>query len=136
MTELKPILKNKLSNSKPLTNEDIQASCKKYKSFHGVYMRDTLPRKKIGVGIINLDSSSGKGTHWTLFMVKDHTCYYFDSYGFHAPKELEKYFNDDYIYSTFILQDDGYYCGHLCILVLDNLNKGMSFQDAIQKLVL
>ena len=46
MGDLKLTLKNRLSNSKPLTSEDILASCKAYDIFHGVYMRDTLPEKK------------------------------------------------------------------------------------------
>jgi hypothetical protein len=133
MTDLKPTLKKKLSTSKPLTDKDISIMCKDYKNFHGVYMRDTLPKKKHGVGIINLDSERGNGTHWALFLVNTF-CYYFDSYGFHAPRELEKYFNDAYIYSSFSLQDGGNYCGHLCIKVLDNLDR-MSFQDAVLELV-
>lgn len=134
MTDLKPILKKELSTSKPLTDKDISIRCKNYKNFHGVYMRDTLPKKTHGVGIINLDSEHGRGTHWALFLVAGN-CYYFDSYGYSAPKELEKYFNDDYIYSTFSLQDGGNYCGHLCIKVLHNLEKNMSFQDAVLELV-
>jgi hypothetical protein len=134
MSDLKPMLKRRLRNSKPLSSEDILNSCKSYELFNGVYMRDTLPEKKHGAGIINLDSVKGNGTHWALFLV-DEECYYFDSFGFSAPKELEKYFNDDYIYSSFKLQDGGNYCGHLCILILDNLSKNMRFQDAVLELV-
>ena len=40
--------------------------------FRGVYLRDNLPTKtKLNeCGILNLDSSSGDGTHWVMWFKK------------------------------------------------------------------
>ena len=40
--------------------------------FRGVFLRDTLPTKtKLNeCGILNLDSSSGDGTHWVMWFKK------------------------------------------------------------------
>ena len=53
--------------SKPLSNLEIIDAAKKLSlyGFRGVFLRDTLPTKtKLNeCGILNLDSSSGDGTH-------------------------------------------------------------------------
>jgi hypothetical protein len=142
--ELKKCLYSRLKNVKALTDYQINQICNKYKIFKGVFMRDQLPKTRIKgehVGIINLDNSLGNGTHWCLFYInKQNKCYYFDSYAFGAPSELEQYFchvgnETDYTYSNFILQNDGKYCRHLCILLLDFLDKGKSFEDSVLALV-
>ena len=40
--------------------------------FRRVFLRDTLPKKaKLNeCGILNLDSSSGDGTHWVVWLTK------------------------------------------------------------------
>ena len=70
---------NKISNilvdsvvlpNKPLSNLEIIDAAKKLSlcGFRGVFLRDTLPKKpKLNeCGILNLDSSSGDGTHWVM----------------------------------------------------------------------
>lgn len=64
-------------------------------NFRGVMMREDLP-EKIGEnesGIINLDDSDGKGTHWVCYYNSQDSPYveYFDSYGLPPPKEVETY---------------------------------------------
>ena len=53
--------------NKPLSNLEIIGAAKKLSlyGFRGVFFRDTLPTKtKVNeCGILNLDSSSGDGTH-------------------------------------------------------------------------
>ena len=58
--------------------------------FRGVFLRDTLPRKaKVNeCDILNLDSSSGDGTHWVMWLKKGKDKFYFDSYGVHPPSLL------------------------------------------------
>ena len=77
-----------LSN-KPLSNLEIIDAAKKLSldEFRGVYLRDTLPTKtKLNeCGIINLDSSSGDGTHWVMWFKKGKDKFYFDSYEVHPP---------------------------------------------------
>lgn len=61
----------------------------KIPQFQGVFMRDQLPHKmKDGGYIINLDKSSGDGTHWTGLVKRKGVYYYFDSYGFPPPQEV------------------------------------------------
>ena len=56
-------------------------------------MRDTLRTKtKLNeCGILNLDSSSGDGTHWVMWLKKDKDKFYFDNYGVQPPIELFAY---------------------------------------------
>ena len=51
-------------------------------------MKDQLPRKpnNIETGIINLDNSSGPGTHWVAYAIDPRGIVYFDSYGLAPPK--------------------------------------------------
>ena len=136
-TDLRVEIYNKLKNVAPLSNHDILNKCKYSKLFHGVYMRDTLPKERMnGVGIMNLDSVKNDGTHWTLFYIdNEDNCYYFDSYGLPASLELEQYFRKEYIFSSFKFQNNGSYCGHLCLKVLFYLDRYYSFLDAILNLL-
>ena len=94
-------------------------------------MRDALPdkTKDLESGIMNLDVSSGSGTHWTCWFKhsKGHIaqgssksmCYYFDSFGLPPPVEFNTYMNCDIYHSTYQIQKLGdVICGHLCIIVL------------------
>lgn len=80
---------------KPLTNHDLEELVKELqiKKFRGIYMRDTLPDKikDRETGIVNLDSTSGSGTHWVCYSKKSDTLYYFDSFGLDPPQEIINY---------------------------------------------
>ena len=60
--------------NKPLLNLEIIDAAKKLSlyGFRGVFFRDILPKKpKLNeCGILNLDSSSGDGTHWFMWLKK------------------------------------------------------------------
>ena len=60
--------------NKPLSNVELLDAAKKIEipGFHGVFVRDNLPRKpgKNECGILNLDDSSGTGTHWVAWHKK------------------------------------------------------------------
>ena len=60
--------------NKPLSNLEIIDAAKRLSlyGFRGVFLRYTLPKKaKLNVcGILNLDSSSGDGTHWVMWYKK------------------------------------------------------------------
>jgi hypothetical protein len=97
-------------------------------------MRDTLPKKSsiVECGILNLDSVDGDGTHWTCWWKNKNKKYYFDSYGFDPPKELRRYLKNKILCSTFQVQKLGTsICGHLCVYVLLQLDKGKNFEDII-----
>ena len=57
--------------NKPLSNFDIKQWVKQLgiKHFRGIYSRDTLPNQILNneVGIINLDTRLGPGTHWVAY---------------------------------------------------------------------
>ena len=83
-----------LSN-KPLSNLKIIDAAIKLSlcGFRGVFLRGTLPKetKLNECGILNLDSSSGDGTHWVMWFKKGKDKFYFDSYGVQPPSELIAY---------------------------------------------
>ena len=81
--------------NKPLINIDLLNWVKKLgiKHFRGIYSRDALPPKmlKNEVGIINLDSQIGPGTHWVAYRNGDKHAEYFDSFGLIMPNEVMNY---------------------------------------------
>ena len=82
-------------NLPALTNHEIINLVKilNIQHFRGVFMRNTLPNvpNVQEVGIVNLDSSNGVGTHWVCYSKKNEECYYFDSFGLDPPKEIINY---------------------------------------------
>ncbi len=122
-----------------LTDFDlIDASKKlKIKNFRGVFVRDELPKqcRKTECGILNLDNSSGNGTHWTAWWKKGDEKLYFDSYGLRPPNELMKYLNNPVYYNSERIQPDGeVFCGHLCLFMLKKMSDGGNFQEIINSL--
>lgn len=109
--------------------------------FRGVIMRNDLIRKwkspwRCETGIINLDDSSGAGTHWVAYVKKDLQCQYFDSYGnLKPPKEFLDYMrlcnnnnNNDRMNSVSInynynnvQKNNTYNCGQLCLRFLTSV---------------
>lgn len=89
-------------------------------------MLDALPKKvfKNESAVINLDKTSGDGTHWVCFRKNGNKIAYFDSYGnLPPPLELVKYWgnkNVDIFYNYHRKQRLLYNCGHLCLKFLYN----------------
>ena len=91
--EIPTILVDSISlPNKPLSNLEIIDAAKmlSVNGFRGVFLRDTLPEKaKLNeCGILNLDSSSGDGTHWVMWFKKVKDKFFLDSYGVQPPSEL------------------------------------------------
>ena len=88
--------------------------------------------------ILNLDHSSNRGTHWTCVFVECGACYYFDSFGFPPPIEVEKYLKGvagERYYNSFEIQKGNQViCGHFCIYMLMKLNEGFDFYDVLDEL--
>ncbi len=129
-----------LQKLNPLSNIDLENMAKelKIKNFRGVFMRDTLPNKIKAkeCGIVNLDSIKNEGTHWVCYYKGKNEKYYFDSFGLDPPNEIQDYLGEDILLSTFQIQELGTnYCGHLCLKVLYELNKGETFLDIILNLL-
>ena len=88
---LKPI-------SNELTNIDIDNLLKyqyKIKDYHGCYIKNELTKLKNGFYVINLNGHS----HWTGLCKDGKNYYYFDSYGFESPQDVEDKIPKDYIWS-------------------------------------
>ena len=92
-------------------------------------------------GIINLDVSTGPGTHYVSYFKKGNDKIYFDSFGIKPPDEIVNYLKSQYeinnhiksiLYSTFRIQKlKDTNCGKLCLYVLYQLQKGKDFKNII-----
>lgn len=88
-------------------------------------MLDRLPRKprRRETAIVNLDRSTGPGTHWVSYAINDDTVIYFDSFGnLKPPRELLDYFSRGAVSHRRILYNydsvqkyNSVVCGHLCL---------------------
>lgn len=111
--------------ARPLNGEELLRYGKSLRYFRGVFMRDSLPERvgKNESGIVNLDNSSGAGTHWVCYRKLGSVVYYYDSYGnLRPPKELLNYWRssgeDITVYYNYKRQQRVYNCGHLCLKFL------------------
>ena len=114
--------------------------------FKGVFTRDQLPEKLENKesGIVNFNTSKEPGSHWVAYFRDGNQKIYFDSFGQVIPTEIQKYLKtkDEYRNNlpviernTDVVQEPNtVICGHLCLYVLDNLSKGVNFQDIINTL--
>ena len=123
----------------PLTNIQLVDAVKKLNilNFKGVFSRDELPNKpkRIECGILNIDDSNGRGSHWCSFSKRGKDQLYFDSYGLPPPTELLKYLKGPVYYNSERIQPDNeVFCGHLCLYVLKKLSDGHEFQKVINDL--
>lgn len=119
---------------KPLSNYEILHLIKKLKIPHfcGVFMRDTLSKRKNvrprECWIINHGSSNTEGSHWTALAKNYNTAFYFDSFGkLPPPFEIIDYLNKGGVhlyYNAKKYQKLGtVICGHLCLKFLHDFWK-------------
>ena len=103
-------------------------------------MRDELNKSREASNneclILNIDHSSNTGTHWTSLHIENGVCFYFDSFGFPPPLEIEEYLRKfkKRHYSSFEIQKaNQVICGHFCIYVLNKLSAGDEILDELYK---
>ena len=74
-----------------------------------MFLRDTIHKKpKLNeYGVLNLDSSSGDGTHWVMWFKKGKAKFYFDSYGVQPPSELIAYLKSPTFCNSERVQQNG-----------------------------
>ena len=125
--------------NKPLSNLDLLNWVKKLgiKHFRGIYSKDVLPDriKRNEVGIINLDSQIGPGTHWVAYRNNKNGSEYFDSFGLIMPNEVMKYLmisGKQIFYSGDEIQErDSVLCGYWCLYYLLERQKGVPILNVI-----
>lgn len=84
----------------------------------GVVSKDQLQgRVKVGTIIINLEDSTGGGTHWvTLIVFPKKEVIFFDPFGFPPPREVNRYIGKKIAVSIRHIQDIGStMCGYYCL---------------------
>lgn len=109
-------------------------------NFRGVFMRDGLPSKCTDNEslISNLQGGDSSGSHWTSLFIHKNKGYYFDSYGHGPTVEIQNYMRhiNNRFFSTFKIQGvDEVICGHYCLFVLLNLQKGYDFYEILKSLL-
>ena len=114
-----------LHSSNELSDLDISNLMRHFKiPYHGCFIKYELPRKLLnGFYIINLNGTS----HWTALLKNGSEYYYFDSFGFPPPQEVEQRLKDC-IWSTKDIQSlssssCGYYVVAWCRLILHPKDK-------------
>lgn len=93
--------------------------------FRGVFCLNELPKKvqRNEIAVINLDRSSGSGTHWVTYVKRGKCVYYYDSFGnLQPPKQLKKYFTSCKILYNYEANQTytSVNCGHLCLQFINN----------------
>jgi hypothetical protein len=120
--------------SEALTDTYINNYLKHIKSFIGCIPKDKLKHVKINSKkemscIVNLDDSTGPGTHWVLCYYKNNLphSYYIDSFGLKPPKDvvnfLNKYKKPIFYNDANIQSLDSNRCGAFCIDMIEWLDK-------------
>lgn len=123
-----------------LANGEVDEILKNIPNFKETKAKD-LFKGKIGKnesGVINLDDSTGPGSHFTAYFNKagDPYVYYFDSYGMLCPSNIEKYLKSSgkpIKWTNGHLQKvDSSVCGYYCAYFINEMNKGTSFYDLLK----
>ena len=104
---------------------------------NNIIMRDEANKiKDYGFYIINLDTSKGNGSHWTCLYYHPLKSYYFDSFGFIPPVEVEDVIIP-YTHNNKDIQDyNSDACGYYCIAFIkflnDKQNKELGFKEFVR----
>lgn len=117
-----------------LSNFEIDDYYEKNSHYGGCYAKDVLPKSmNKDAYVFNLENNDQGGSHWTCAVKLKDCCIYFDSYGFIPPPDVIKFMKTSKkpcIYSSVQFQDlDSVLCGYYCIFMIDNLLRGVHFND-------
>ena len=128
-----------IESSKDILNSDDFAPLQKHKAFKGVLAHDQLTHKigKDEFGVINLDVSTGPGSHWVGYFnsPKHKDVYYYDSFSVQPDDRTIKFLKTSgkkIAYNTSQMQDVmSQRCGWFVYTWLKNMISGMSFYDSL-----
>ena len=118
----------------------------KIPNFRRVCMRDELTGSRPlqnECGILNFETHTQKGSHWTCWYKNGKDRYYFDSFGEPPPQELIKYLKTPKEYNLPVIKqsavtvqrDESSECGALCLYVLKHLSSGVEFSVILNELL-
>jgi len=82
---------------------------------------------------MNLEETSGDGTHWVAWFKRGDKKWYFDAFGLPPPTELNDYLGDVFYPTEQIQPRQEVFCDQLCLFVLKEMQKGKRFQEIINK---
>ena len=120
---------------KGLSNTQLENIASKMKlPLNNVIMKDEANQiKDDGFYIINLDKPTGTVTHWTCLYYHPLKSYYFDSFGFVPPAEIEEVIMP-YDHNNKDIQDyNSDACGYYCIAFIKFLNSKINKQLAFNE---
>jgi len=80
---------------------------------------------------LNLDDTSGDGTHCVAWFKHGDKKWYFDSFRLPPPTELNNYLCDVLYPIEQIQPRQEVVCGHLCLFVSKEMQKGKGLQEII-----
>ena len=113
----------------PLSDVEIDTYLNKWKIKHRIISRDEQLIKGWDTYIINLDDSSGGGTHWTAFIETKKNFIYFDSWGMEPPENVKRYVhitrNDEkhlYYNGTKVQPDTSILCGYYVLYFIYSMS--------------
>ena len=102
-----------------LTNYQIDNELKDYKNYKGCFIKNELPKQLTnGFYVINLNGHS----HWTVLYKDNDDIFYYDSFGFEPPEEVETKLGNYYWNDTDIQDIDTSSCGYYVIAFIKFMN--------------
>ena len=122
---------------KLLTSFDITNLCSKYNiKINGIYCRDEIPATlQTGWYILNLDRSTGGGTHWCCWYYGATLSFYFDSFGFSPTKDLETKLGNYRMNEKKIQSLNSDSCGWFCLMCIKYCEDRGNTSESFNKLL-
>jgi len=120
-----------------LNDTEINEILKKYNiKINGIFQKDKIDYLKKGFYIINLQSSIyGSGSHWCCLYFDPDMSFWWDSFGFPPPTEIELLLNS-YDYNKYDIQNIstsscGFYCIAFIKFLYNKKDKKKAFETFI-----
>ena len=117
----------------PLTNFEIQKYYQNEPRFNGDYSRNSLPKKRKGLGLCNKSwQYADEGTHWIALFCKRSEIVYFHSFGVeHIPEEIKEFVGNKNIKANIfrVQANNSIMFGYFCIGFIDFMLAGKKLSD-------
>ena len=117
-----------------LTNCEIKKYYQNKRRLHGIYSKDSMPKKKDGDYVINVDEYSDIGTDWIALYSLNNDVTFFDSFGVeHIPKEIKIFIGNKNIKTNIyrIQAHDSIMCRYACVRFINFMHAGKTLTDFI-----